>query len=208
MSFAGPPEDDIDWKDVSPQASAKFLARAWRVAKDVSEVEELGEPDKQVRVATHSFLNDFGTNIENFKFNVAVAKTMELVNALRKAIDSGCGAQNPAVREGAEELAKGLSLFAPYVAEDMWHILGHDSPVALAGFRDVEKDLLVQDTVTAVAQVNGKLRDKFEVSVDVSDAELEQLALGSENVKRAIGEGQIVKVIVKAPKLVNIAVKG
>ena len=207
MSFAGPPEDDIDWKDVSPQASAKFLARAWRVAKDVSEAQTVGEPERQVRVATHSFLNDFEVNIENFKFNVAVAKTMELVNALRKAIDSGSGAGNPAVREGAEELAKGLSLFAPYVAEDMWHLLGHENPVSLAGFRAVEKDLLVEDSITAVAQVNGKLRDKFDVPVDISEAELEALALASENVKRAIGDGQIVKVIVKAPKLVNIAVK-
>ncbi len=208
MSFAGPPEDDIDWKDVSPQASAKFLARAWRVAKDVSETETSGDPDKQVRVATHSFLSELETNIENFKFNVAVAKTMELVNALRKAIDSGSGASNPAVREGAEELAKGLSLFAPYVAEDMWHLLGHETPVSLAGFRPVEEDLLVQETVVAVAQVNGKLRDKFEVSVDVTEDELEKLATDSENVKRAIGDGEIVKIIIKAPKLINIAVKG
>ena len=208
MSFAGPPEDDIDWKDVSPQASAKFLARAWRVAKDVSETETSGDPDKQVRVQTHSFLSELETNIENFKFNVAVAKTMELVNSLRKAIDSGSGASNPAVREGAEELAKGLSLFAPYVAEDMWHLLGHETPVSLAGFRPVEEDLLVQETVVAVAQVNGKLRDKFEVSVDVTEEELEKLATDSENVKRAIGDGEIVKIIVKAPKLINIAVKG
>ncbi|MDR9363201.1 MAG: leucine--tRNA ligase [Microbacteriaceae bacterium] len=208
MSFAGPPEDDIDWKDVSPQASAKFLARAWRVAKDVSETETSGDPDKQVRVQTHSFLSELETNIENFKFNVAVAKTMELVNALRKAIDSGSGASNPAVREGAEELAKGLSLFAPYVAEDMWHLLGHETPVSLAGFRPVEEHLLVQETVVAVAQVNGKLRDKFEVSVDVTEQELEKLATDSENVKRAIGDGEVVKIIVKAPKLINIAVKG
>jgi len=207
MSFAGPPEDDIDWKDVSPQATSKFLARAWRIAKDVSESSPVGDSDIGVRKATHSFLNEFEINIENFKFNVAVAKTMELVNALRKAIDSGCGAGNPAVREGAEELAKGLSLFAPYVAEDMWHLLGHDSPVALAGFRDIERQLLVQDSVTAVAQVNGKLRDKFEVSVDISEKELEALAMNSENVKRAIGESEIAKVIIRAPKLVNIAVK-
>lgn len=207
MSFAGPPEDDIDWKDVSPQASARFLARAWRIAKDVAEQEQSGEADRQVRIATHSFLNDFESNIESFKFNVAVAKTMELVNALRKAIDNGPGAGNPAVREGAEELAKGLSLFAPYVAEDMWHLLGHQDPVALAGFRAVEKDLLVEDSITAVAQVNGKLRDKFEVAVDINESELEKLAMDSENVKRAIGDGEIVKVIVKAPKLINIAVK-
>ncbi len=207
MSFAGPPEDDIDWKDVSPQASSKFLARAWRVVQDVISVEQTGEPDRDVRIATHTFLNEFGTSVEGFKFNVAVAKTMELVNSLRRAIDSGCGPSNPAVREGAEELTKALSLFAPYVAEDMWHELGFETPVALAGLREAESELLVKDTVTAVAQVNGKLRDKFEVSASISEQDLEHLARSSENVQRAIGDGEVVKVIVKPPKLVNIAIR-
>ncbi len=209
MAFAGPPEDDIDWADVSPGASSKFLARAWRIAQDVSSDlnVDVASGDRTVRAATHAFLRDFTESIESFKFNVGVAKVMELTNTLRKAIDSGVGPADAAVREGAEELAKALSLFAPYTAEDMWRLLGHEPSVALACFREVDESLLVQNTVTAIAQVDGKLRDKFEVSVDITEAELRELALSSETVRRAIGERELANVIVRAPKLVNIATK-
>lgn len=209
MAFAGPPEDDIDWADVSPGASSKFLARAWRIAQDVSSdlKVDVASGDRTVRAATHAFLRDFTESIESFKFNVGVAKVMELTNTLRKAIDSGVGPADAAVREGAEELAKALSLFAPYTAEDMWRLLGHEPSVALACFREVDESLLVQNTVTAIAQVDGKLRDKFEVSVDITEAELRELALSSETVRRAIGERELANVIVRAPKLVNIATK-
>jgi leucyl-tRNA synthetase len=207
MSFAGPPEDDIDWADVSPSAASKFLARAWRVAKDVSSATDVdvASGDKELRKHTHQFLKSFGEAIEGFKFNVGVAKVMELTNALRKAIDSGSGPSDPAVREGAEELSKALSLYAPYAAEEMWSVLGHEPAVALAGFRDVDEALLVESEIVAVVQVNGKLRDKFSVSVDISEDELRALALGSEQVQRAIAGAEIKNVIVRAPKLVNIA---
>jgi leucyl-tRNA synthetase len=209
MAFAGPPEDDIDWADVSPAASSKFLARAWRIAQDVSSDPgvDVTSGDRSIRAATHSFLKDFTESIESFKFNVGVAKVMELTNTLRKAIDSGVGPADAAVREGAEELAKALSLFAPYTAEDMWRLLGHQPAVALAGLRTVDESLLVKDTIVAIAQVDGKLRDKFEVSVSISEDELRELALGSELVKRAIGDRELAAVIVRAPKLVNIATK-
>ncbi|CAB4578559.1 unannotated protein [freshwater metagenome] len=132
---------------------------------------------------------------------------MELTNALRKAIDSGVGGGDPAVREGAEELAKAISLFAPYTAEDMWELLGHKPGVALATFRSVEADLLVQETITAIVQVDGKLRDKFEVSASISEAELRSLALASPAITRLLEGKQPVNVIVRAPKLVNIATK-
>ncbi|MFM6980338.1 MAG: leucine--tRNA ligase [Micrococcales bacterium] len=209
MAFAGPPEDDIDWADVSPAGSAKFLARAWRIANDVTSSKnvEVANGDKELRKLTHAFLRDFSQNIENFKFNVGVAKIMELVNALRKAIDTGVGAADPAVREGAEEVAKALSLFAPYTAEDMWQKLGHEAGIALAEFKPIDESLLVQNTLTAVVQVDGKLRDKFEVSVDISGEDLQALALDSYNVKKAIGDKTIANIIVRAPKLVNIATK-
>jgi leucyl-tRNA synthetase len=207
MSFAGPPEDDIDWADVSPAAASKFLARAWRISKDVSSEKgvETSGGDKALRKQTHQFLKAFGEAIEGFKFNVGVAKVMELTNALRKAIDTGVGPSDPAVREGAEELAKALSLYAPYAAEEMWSILGHEPAVALAGFRQVDESLLVESEIVAVVQVNGKLRDKFSVSVDISEQGLREMAMNSEQVKKAIGDSEIKNVIVRAPKLVNIA---
>jgi len=207
MAFAGPPEDDIDWADVSPAASAKFLARAWRCAKDVTSEPgvDFATGDNELRRATHLFLKEFPEQIETFKFNVGVAKIMELVNALRKAIDGKPGGSDPAVREAAEAVAKALSLFAPYTAEDMWQALGHQPSVALAGFAEAIPELLVRESLTAVVQVDGKLRDKFEVPASITEAELEALAIASENVQKAIGDKQIKNVIVRAPKLVNIA---
>jgi leucyl-tRNA synthetase len=209
MAFAGPPEDDIDWADVSPAGSAKFLARAWRAANDVTS--ETGVDFKtgnaELRKATHSFLRDFGPLIENFKFNVGVAKLMELVNAIRKAVDGNVGGSDPAVREAAEVVAIGLSLFAPYTAEDMWAVLGHKPGVALAGLPKADESLLVESTTIAIIQVDGKLRDKFEVSVAITAEELREKAFESYNVKRAIGDSEIANVIVREPKLVNIATR-
>ena len=209
MAFAGPPEDDIDWADVSPGASAKFLARAWRIAQDVSSASDVdfSAGDLQLRKTVHQFMAQFPEAIEGFKFNVGVAKVMELTNALRKAIDSGCGPSDPSVREGAEELAKALSLFAPYTAEDMWGLLGHAPSVALAQFRKADPALLSEDKVVAVAQVDGKFRDRFEVDVDISEDDLRALALASDNVQRALIGKDVANVIVRAPKLVNIATK-
>jgi leucyl-tRNA synthetase len=207
MAFAGPPEDDIDWADVSPAASSKFLARAWRLANDVDSAVgvDFSSGDLELRKATHSFLRGFPEQIEIFKFNVGVARIMELVNSVRKAIDSGPGPKDPAVREATESIAKALSLFAPYTAEDMWEALGHKPAVALAGFSKAIPELLVQASLTAVVQVDGKLRDKFEVSSSITKEALEALALGSANVQKAL-EGKTIKnVIVIAPKLVNIA---
>ena len=209
MSFAGPPEDDIDWADVSPAGSAKFLARAWRAANDVKSEPgvDFAAGNKELRKATHTFLRDFGPLIEGFKFNVGVAKVMELVNALRKAIDGPAGGTDPAVREAAETVAKALSLFAPYTAEDMWAKLGHQPGVALAQLADADLSLLVESSIVAIAQVDGKVRDKFEVAIDISEDDLRQLAMSSDAVKKAIGDKEIANVIVRAPKLVNIATK-
>jgi leucyl-tRNA synthetase len=210
MAFAGPPEDDIDWADVSPAGSAKFLARAWRIAQDVASspdvVWKTGDP--ALRRITHRFLADAPGLVEAFKFNVVVARLMELVNATRKAIDGAPGAGDAAVREAAEVTAMALNLFAPYTAEDMWQRLGYEPSVALAQWRKADPTLLIEEAVTAVFQVDGKVRDRVEVSPKISTDELEALARGSEAVLRSVGEREIVNVIVRAPRLVNIATRG
>jgi leucyl-tRNA synthetase len=206
MIFASPPEDDVDWADVSPSGSAKFLARAWRLAQDVSSEPgtDAGAGDRALRSVTHRTIVDAAALLDSNKFNVVVAKLMELVNATRKTIDTGAGGADPAVREAAEAVAVILSLFAPYTAEDMWNVLGHPASVANAGWPAHDDALLVQETVTAVVQVQGKVRDRLEVSPDISEDELRELALASENVQRAMDGRGIRTVIVRAPKLVNI----
>jgi leucyl-tRNA synthetase len=209
MAFAGPPEDDIDWADVSPSGSEKFLARAWRLAGDVTSKTDVDwrTGDAALRRQTHRLLAEGPGLIESFKFNVLVARIMELVNATRKTIDSGAGGSDAAVREATEVIAVALSLFAPYTAEDMWAILGHLPTVALAGWRKADPTLLVEDSVTAIIQVDGKVRDKLTVSPKIGADELEKLARESAGVLRTLGDRQIASVIVRAPRLVNIATK-
>jgi leucyl-tRNA synthetase len=206
LVFAGPPEDDVDWADVSPSGSLKFLNRAWRISGDVTSKPgvDFTKGDLALRKVTHKSLHDIGFAVESFRFNVAVARVMELVNATRKAIDSGCGAGDPAVREAAEAIAIALSLVAPFTAEEMWENLGHKPAVALAGWPTIDPALLEADSVTAILQINGKIKDRIEVSPNISDAELETLAMANPEISAAIAGGKINKVIVRAPKLVNI----
>ena len=206
MVFAGPPEDDVDWSDVSPSGSVKFLNRAWRISGDVTSPAgiDFSKGDLALRKVTHKALHDVGFAVESFRFNVAVARVMELVNATRKAIDSGCGPADPAVREAAEAIAISLSLVAPFTSEEMWEILGHKPGVALAGWPEVDPKLLEADAVTAILQVNGKIKDRIEVSPNITDAELEKLAMANPEIAAAIAGETISKVITRAPKLVNI----
>ncbi len=208
MAFAGPPEDDIDWKDVSPAGSAKFLARAWRLARDVSSSPDViwANGDEKLRRSTHRLLADVPGLVESFKFNVVIARLMELVNQVRRVIDQGAGAADPAVREATETVAIILSLFAPYTAEDMWSMLGYEPSVARAGLRKPDHTLLVEESVTCVVQVNGKVRDRLTVSPQIGDDELTQLALASAGAVKAVGDAAVKTVVVRAPKLVNIVV--
>lgn len=206
MIFASPPEDDVDWADVSPAGAQKFLARAWRIARDVSAPVTATGGDTALRRLVARTIDEAGQLLENGKFNVVVARTMELVNATRKAIDSGVGGADPAVREAAEAIAILLSLYAPYTAEDMWHTLGHGTPVLTAGFPAVDQALLVDETVTAIVQVKGKVKARLQVPEDISENELEKLALMDETVRGIVGDTPIRKVIVRAPKLVNIVI--
>ncbi len=208
MVFAGPPEDDVDWADVSPHGSKKFLARAWRFSKDVTAPVGVDPKtgDIELRKITHKLINEAQIAVETYRFNVAVAKAMELVNAGRKAIDSGVGPQDPAVRECAEATAVLISLFAPYTAEEMWQNLGHQPSVATAGWLQVDPALLVAEEITCVLQINGKVRSRVDVPVDITDIELEKIALADFAITQALAGHEIKKMIVRAPKLVNIVI--
>ena len=206
MVFSGPPEDDVDWADVSPSGSVKFLSRAWRLSGDVTSQPgaDFALGDINLRKATHKALNDAGFAVESFRFNVAIARVMELVNATRKAVDSGCGAADPAVREAVEAIAIALSLVAPFTAEEMWERLGHKPAIALAGWPTVDPALLIDDEVEAVIQINGKIRERMQVSPTISEADFEAAALALPAIVAELNGIKPNKVIVRAPKLVNI----
>jgi leucyl-tRNA synthetase len=206
MIFASPPEDDINWADMKPDAMVKFLGRIHRIAVDVAAARALeGSGDLALRKVTHRTIGEVTRQVEAHHLNVAVARLMELVSATRRAIDSGPGAAGPAVREAADVIAVLASLFAPYTAEECWELLGHRTLVARAAWPVLEPALLTLEKVTCVVQVNGKVRDKLDVSPDIGDDELRELALAQPGVARALGDLRVSRVIVRAPKLVNIA---
>ena len=208
LVFAGPPEDDVDWADVSPAGSLKFLNRAWRISQDVTSKVDIDfkTGNLELRKVTHKTLADIELAVESFRFNVVIARIMELVNATRKAIDSGCGPSDAAVREAAQTIAVALSLVAPYTAEDMWEKLGHKPAIANAGWPKIDQSLIGADNVIVILQINGKIKDRIEVSPSISKEELEQLARENAEIKGALSGQDVKKVIVVAPKLVNFVI--
>jgi leucyl-tRNA synthetase len=220
MTFASPPEDDIDWADVNPEAMVRFLGRVWRIASDVAAASgpggraaDFAAGDRSLRRITHRTIDEVARQVEGYHLNVAIARLMELVSAARKAIDSGPGAADPAVREAAEALAVMLSLFAPYTAEECWEILGGpdrypSAPcVAKASWPVADGALLVQESVTCVVQVNGKVRDRLEVSPEITAEELRDLATAAAGAVRALAGLEVQRVIVRPPKLVSIVAR-
>ncbi|MDR0960910.1 MAG: leucine--tRNA ligase [Propionibacteriaceae bacterium] len=204
--FAGPPEEDIDWADVSPAATLKFLQRAWRIADDVTSAPGVDPAtgDVTLRRTCHRAIGEITDLLEAQRFNVVVARIMELVNATRKAIDSGCGPADPAVREAAEHTAVALSLFAPYVAEEMWEKLGHAPSVAEVSWPVADPQLRSVDEVTMVVQVQGKIRAKIQVPTTISEQDAVALALADPGVQRSLAGREVAKTIVRLPKMVSL----
>jgi leucyl-tRNA synthetase len=205
MIFASPPEDDIDWADMNPDAQVKFLGRVWRLAAEAGAEETgPGAGDGDLRKVIHRTVDEVTRLVEASRLNVAVARLMELASATRRAIDSGPGAGDPAVREAAETLAILLSIFAPYTAEECWELLGHQPSVAQAEWPIADPALLVEDLVTCVVQVNGKVRDRLQVPPGIGEDDLRELALAAPGAIRALDGAEVRMAIVRPPRLVNI----
>ncbi|MEP6462699.1 MAG: class I tRNA ligase family protein, partial [Frankiaceae bacterium] len=210
MLFAGPPEEDVDWADVSPTGSSKWLARVWRLASDVGAAGRDADPatgEPALRMITHRTVDEVTRLVTGFRFNVAIARLMELTTALRRAVEAGTlGTETGAVaaREGTQALARMLSIFAPFLAEEAWSLLGEQPTVHQAGWPVADPVLVAQTTVTCVVQVAGKVRDRLQVPMAISEAELRALALASDPAMRVLDGRAIRTVVVRPPKLVNI----
>jgi leucyl-tRNA synthetase len=203
MLFAGPFEDDIDWKLVAGDPDRRPGVSSWlgRVFAAVSDAVTSGadEPDALVRL-THRTIRGVTDDMERFRFHTAISKLMVLSNEMRAALDAGQGA-----RGAAEALALMLAPLAPFAAEELWREdLGHTESVHRSSWPTFDPSLARQERVTLVVQVDGKVRDRLEVDADASEDVCRELAMASANAERAIADREIRTVIVRAPKLVNI----
>ncbi len=207
MLFAGPFEDDIDWKLIANDDPNKRPGvHAWlgRVFNAVDDAAGRDAPEPAaLRRATARAVKGVTEDVERFRFNTAISKLQVLTNEMRSTLDAGGGA-----RGAARALVLMLAPFAPFAAEELWReVLGNPESVHRQSWPTFDPSLVVEDTVTLVIQVNGKVRDRVEVPAGADDASVLELARASERAQRAIGDGRVVKEIVRAPKLVNLVVQ-
>jgi leucyl-tRNA synthetase len=207
MLFAGPFEDDIDWQLIEPDPNRRPAANAWlgRVHAAVWEAtERKGDDPEELRRLTHRTIEAVTSDLERFRFNVAISKLQVLTNELRSTLDAGGSG-----REAATALVLMLAPMAPFVAEELWReALGNPESVHVAQWPAYDEALAKRDRVVLVVQVDGKVRDRIEVDATASEDEVRDLAVGSAKVKRAIDGREIRQVIVRAPRLVNLVTAG
>jgi leucyl-tRNA synthetase len=201
--FAGPFEDDIDWKLIAPDANRRPGVTTWlgRVFAVVGEACERDASDPEpLRRLTHRTIRAVTDDMERFRFNVAISKLQVLSNAMRSALDAGDGA-----REAAAALTLMLAPLAPFASEELWReVLGNPSSVHTANWPAFDEALARDERVTLVIQVDGKVRDRIEVGADADAETCRELALASEKARRAIDGRELAKVIVREPRLVNL----
>jgi leucyl-tRNA synthetase len=212
MMFASPPDMSLEWSDAGVEGASRFLRRVWRLAQThVSagvagslDLAALSDAQKDVRRIIHLAIKQASTDIgQHHKFNTAIAQVMTVMNALEKLPQTE--AQDRALlQEGLETVVLLLAPIVPHICHALWNALGHSGDVINASWPKVDEQALVQDSLTLVIQVNGKLRGQIEVSADASREQIEAQARANENVLRFTEGLTIRKVIVVPGKLVNI----
>jgi leucyl-tRNA synthetase len=215
ICFMGPPERGGDWSDEGVEGVNRFLARLWRLGAEVA-ARDAGAIDASVEGDAHALLAKAHWAIDKatrdfqrgFQFNTAIAAVMELVNEAYRVKESLY--EDPAgtaiVRFATATAASLIFPFAPHLGAEVWERL-EAGRVWEQPWPQADEALLATDTVTLVVQVNGKLRDRIEASVDASEQELLALARASEKVQRHLDGKQVVKEVVVSGKLVNLVVR-
>ncbi|KGU83989.1 leucine--tRNA ligase [Pseudomonas mediterranea] len=212
MMFASPPDMSAEWSDSGVEGSHRFLKRVWRLAQahvvqglpGKLDVASLNDEQKAIRRSIHLAIKQASHDVgQNHKFNTAIAQVMTLMNVLEKAAQA-TEQDRALVHEGLEAVTLLLAPITPHISHELWNQLGHATPVIDAGWPVVDESALVQDSLTLVIQVNGKLRGQIDMPATATREEVEAAARTNENVLRFVDGLTIRKVIVVPGKLVNI----
>lgn len=206
--FAAPPEQTLEWSDAGVQGAQRFLQRIWRLSYDLLQqadqgnLSNLNKDEKDARRKLHETISkvsdDFG---RRYHFNTGIAAIMELMNSLQKLNLNTEGGRG-VVAEGMQAILRMLAPITPHISQVLWEHFGNDGFVVDASWPKVDESALVRDSIEVVIQVNGKLRGKVEVAVDIAKEDLEEAAKA--NVANYLEGTTIRKVVVVPGKLVNI----
>jgi leucyl-tRNA synthetase len=199
--FMGPLEATKPWKTEGLNGSHRFLKRAWRllISEEGDPTQTQNECSEGFRKLLHKTIKKVTEDVENLRFNTAIAAMMELVNAAYKEPQIGC--------EAAKAFIKLLSPFAPHLTEELWSRYGATKTLAYESWPEYDENMVQEEQVTLSVQVNGKLRGTIEVGVDSAREDVLTKARSLETVQRHL-EGKDVKKEIFVPgKIVNFVAK-
>ena len=212
--FAAPPEQSLEWSDAGVEGAWRFLKRLWQQVHEhlqaggveSLQTESLGVDAREIRRKVHDTIakvtDDMG---RRYTFNTAIAAVMECSNYLAR-FKPADDAERAVAREGWSALVRLIAPVTPHISQALWQALGHDDTILDAGWPEVDEAARVQDQVTMVVQVNGKVRARIQAAPGSERESVQTIALDEENVQRFIADKTVRKVIVVPDKLVNIVV--
>ncbi len=203
-----PPAEDVDWEDFQLDGCERFLHRVWRLAHPNTDLFQTHkadptDADRAIEVATHVLIDRVTNEYERWAYNTAVAGFMEFTNVLYRYVQSDAGANKKTIDEAVDALLLLLAPAVPHLAAELWSLRHDGDHIHLRPWPTADPAKLVVDTATMIVQVNGKLRDRFEVPTEISAQDAKALALSSAKVQAQL-DGEPRKIIVRQPNIVNI----
>lgn len=204
--FMGPPTDDAVWNENGVDGTRRFLERVWKLAMGDYEFSDRGDDDRDRELLSlaHRNVRKVTEDIDRFHFNTAVPALMVLSNEFSEYM--GADPIEETYREVLRLLLLVMSPMTPHLAHELWESKGYGEMLALESWPTWDDELAREDTVTLVMQVNGKVRDRLEVSADITSQQVEELALSSERIQEWIDGQEVRRVIARPPNLVNLVV--
>jgi leucyl-tRNA synthetase len=204
--FLGPPTDDAAWNPNGIDGTRRFLERVWKQAttEHVYSDREADDSDREVLGVAHRTVRKVTEDIDRFRFNTAVPALMVLSNEFNEYLS--VAPRRETYDEVLRLLLLMLSPMTPHIAHELWELKGYGSMLATESWPTWDPELAREETVTMVVQVNGKVRDRVEVSAEITAEAAEELALGSEKIQAWIDGQEVLRVIARPPSLVNVVV--
>ncbi|MFT5171712.1 MAG: leucyl-tRNA synthetase [Candidatus Marinamargulisbacteria bacterium] len=196
--FGAPVERDLDWSETAVEGSFRFLSRVYKLTHQYTDYPLEKKGVDALDIILHKTIKQVTSDIQRFSYNTAISRLMELVNHMY---------QSGATQSAVETLVLLLAPFAPFIAEELWAGLGHGESVHLQRWPTYQESKTIDQELTIVIQVNGKVRDKVSVMRDILQEDVEKLAFLSERVQKFVGDANIVKQIFVPNKLLNIVVR-
>ncbi len=215
MFFACPSDKEVLWSDSYITGVKRFVQKFWQLYMNESpeifknrnkkfefmEVQNMGKEEQQLYIAVQKLISRVKDDLERFQYNTAISALMEFTTLV-----SDYKGNKEVLAHALTQAVKLIAPLAPHMAEELWSYMGYQESIFKASWPTVNKNAFLLDTVTIVVQINGKVRERVELTQDVTEEEMKEMILGMENLKKAIGDKPIKKMITVPNKLVNIVI--